>query len=67
MFVANKKNLPQRRAAAERKNNAASVADLQELVTSLMEQNAILSARNEELVQQVADMQEAVSSLNANA
>lgn len=64
MFVSNRKNLPQKRATAERKANADNVADLQELVTALMEQNAELEARNAELVQQMADMQEAVSSLN---
>lgn len=64
MFVSNRKNLPQKRATAERKANAENVADLQELVTALMEQNAELEARNAELVQQMADMQEAVCSLN---
>lgn len=53
------KNLPQKRAIAEKKRSATSVADLQELVGALMEQNKML-------VTQIADMQEAVSGLNEN-
>lgn len=60
------KNLPQKRAIAEKKRSATNVADLQELVGMLMEQNTALAEQNEMLITQIADMQEAVSSLNEN-
>ena len=60
------KNLPQKRAIAEKKRSVTNVADLQELVGMLMEQNTALAEQNEMLITQIADMQEAVSSLNEN-
>jgi len=60
------KNLPQKRAIAEKERSATNVADLQELVGMLMEQNTALAEQNEMLITQIADMQEAVSSLNEN-
>ena len=60
------KNLPQKRAIAEKMRSATNVADLQELVGMLMEQNTVVAEQNEMLITQIADMQEAVSSLNEN-
>ena len=60
------KNLPQKRAIAEKRRAVTNMADLQELVGMLMEQNTTLAEQNEMLIAQIADMQEAVSSLNEN-
>ena len=60
------KNLPQKRAIAEKRRSVTNMADLQELVGMLMEQNTALAEQNEMLIAQIADMQEAVSSLNEN-
>lgn len=67
MHVFARKTAPQKRAAQEKKNLHSNVADSQELLAALMEQNALLEAQNGELTQQLADMQEALSNLNANA
>ena len=67
MHVFARKTAPRKRAAQEKKNLHSNVADSQELLAALMEQNALLEAQNGELSQQLADMQEALSSLNANA
>lgn len=67
MHVFARKTAPQKRAAQEKKTLHNNVADSQELLAALMEQNALLEAQNGELTQQLADMQEALSNLNANA
>lgn len=67
MHVFGRKPAPQKRAAQEKKTLHTNVADSQELIAAIMEQNALLEAQNGELTQQLADMQEALSNLNANA
>lgn len=63
MHVFNHKTEPQKRAAKEKKALYENVADSQELIATLMEQNALLTAQNEELQNQLNDVQELTATL----
>ena len=63
MHVFNRKTEPQKRAAKEKKNLHENLADSQELIAALMEQNALLTAQNEELQSQLNDVQELTANL----
>ena len=63
MFVNNGKTAPQKRAAREKKELHTNMADSQELIAALIEQNDLLTAQNEELKSQLIDVQELTASL----
>ena len=56
MFVKNS-NLPRERARAEKKATAQGATDNQELVVSLMEENATLKAEAAKREQEITDLQ----------
>ncbi len=60
MMIESANNAPRRRAKEEKREARQNVADLQELVLSLSEENAALKEANEGMAQEISDLQELV-------
>lgn len=61
MLIINPQSGPRQRAKEEAKALKGSVVDAQEVIAALTEQNAALTAQNEELTEKLAGLQTDIS------